>query len=75
MASAPMNLLPMTPSDLPNLPRTEPQFRAERLGHALRSLAADLVDERRKVAELRREVAGLRARLESLKEPHPVANE
>lgn len=75
MPSAPMNLLPMTPSDLPNLPRTEPEFRAERLGHALRSLAADLVDERRKVAELRREVAGLRARLESLKEPHPVANE
>ena len=60
---------------LPNLPRTEPQFRAERLGHSLRSLAADLVDERRKVAELRREVAGLRARLESFKEPHPVANE
>lgn len=65
---------PVTPTDLPNLPRTEPEFRAERLGYALRSLAADLVDERRKVARLRREVAELRASLESLKEPHPVAN-
>jgi hypothetical protein len=70
-----MNILPMTPSDAHNLPRTEPEFRAERLGYALRSLAADLVDERHKVAELRREVAELRARLESLKEPHPGANE
>lgn len=46
MPSAPMNLLPMTPSDAPNLQRTEREFRAERLGYALRSLAADLVDER-----------------------------
>ena len=75
MPSAPMNLLPMAPSDAPDLPRTEPEFRAERLGYALRSLAAELVDERHKVAELRREVAELRARLKSLKEPHPVANE
>ncbi len=75
MPSAPMNLLPMTPSDAPNLRRTEREFRAERLGYALRSLAADLVDQRHKVAELRREVAELRARLESLKEPHPVPNE
>ena len=60
-----------TPSDATNPPRTGPAFRAERLGYALRSLAADLVDERHKVAELRREVAELRARLESLKEPHP----
>lgn len=59
----------MTPSDAPDLPRTEPEFRAERLGHALRGLAADLVQERHKVADLRREVAELKARLESLKEP------
>ena len=48
MPSAPMNLLPMTPGDAPNLSRTEPEFRAERLGYALRSLTADLVDERHK---------------------------
>ena len=54
---------------------SEPEFRAERLGYALRSLAAELVDERHKVAQLRREVAGLRAQLKSLKEPHPVASE
>ena len=70
-----LNVLPMTPMDAPNLPRTEPEFRAERLGYALRDLAADLVDERRKVTELRREVAQLSARLESLHEPHPVASE
>lgn len=70
-----MNLLPMTPSDASNLPRTEPEFRAQRLGHALRSLAADLVDERHKVAALRREVAELKARLESLKEPSSVTTE
>ena len=58
-----------------DLHRTEPEFRAERHGYALRSLAAELVDERHKVAELRREVAELRARLQSLKEPHPVPNE
>ena len=66
-----MNLPPMNPSEAPNLPRTEPEFRAQRLGHALRSLAADLVDERQKVAALRREVAELKARLDSLKEPSP----
>ena len=59
-------------SDAPNLPGTEPEFRAQRLGYALRGLAADLVDERHKVAALRREVAELRARLKSLKEPPPV---
>lgn len=75
MPSAPMNLLPMTPSDASNLPRTEPEFRAQRLGHALRSLAADLVEERRKVVALRREVAELKARLESLKEPSSVTTE
>ena len=75
MPSAPMNLSPMTPSDAPNLPRTEPEFRAQRLGYALRGLAADLAEERRKVAALRREVAELKARLKSLKEPPPVATE
>ena len=55
----------MTPEDEPELPRTEPEGHAERLGFALRSLSAELVEERQKVAELRREVAGLRARLES----------
>lgn len=57
--------LRMTPSDSPNLPRTEPEIRAQRLGYALRGLAADLVDERHKVARLRREVAELKARLKS----------
>jgi uncharacterized coiled-coil protein SlyX len=36
----------------------------------LRSLAAELVDERRKVAQLRREIADLSARLESLEPAH-----
>ena len=63
----------LTANDADKLPRTGPEFRAERLGYALRSLAADLVDERHKVAELRREVAALRARLELLKEPHPAS--
>jgi hypothetical protein len=44
---------------------TRTEFRAERLGSALRGLAAELVDERRKVAELRREVAVLKSRLAS----------
>ena len=69
------SLVSETPSDAPGLLRTRPEVRAERLGYALRSLAAELVDERHRVAELRREVAELRARLESLKEQHPVANE
>lgn len=55
----------MTPEDEPELPRTKPEVHAERLGFALRSLAAELVEERQKVAELRREVAELTARLES----------
>ena len=70
-----MNVSPVTPSDAPSLPRTEPEFRAQRLGYALRGLAADLVEERHKVAALRREVTELRARLKSLQEPPPVANE
>ena len=49
-----------------DLPRTDTEFRAERLGMALRGLAAELVAERQKVAELRREIAGLRAQLASL---------
>jgi hypothetical protein len=47
----------------PDLPRTEPELRAQRLGFALRGLAAELVDERRLVAQLRRELAELTARL------------
>ena len=65
----------MTPSNAPSLPRTEHEFRAQRLGFALRSLAAELVDERYKVAALRREVAELKARLKSHNDPRPVANE
>jgi uncharacterized coiled-coil protein SlyX len=56
----------MTSDDEPGLPRLGSEVRAERLGFALRSLAVELVDERRKVAQLRREVADLTARLASL---------
>ena len=63
----------VTPGHDHVLPRTEPEFRAQRLGFALRSLATDLADERRKVAELRRKVAELKSRLESL-EPTPGGN-
>ena len=58
----------MTPTHEPDLPRTRPEIRAERLGFALRDLAAELVDERRKVAQLRHQVADLKAELESLKQ-------
>ena len=51
----------MTPWDEADLPRTESEVHAERLGFALRRLAAELVEERQKVAELRREVAELSA--------------
>ena len=54
----------MTPSDEPDLPPTGPELRAERLGFALRALAAELVDERRKVAQLRQQVADLQAQLD-----------
>jgi hypothetical protein len=56
----------MTSDDEPDLPRIGSELRAQKLGFALRSLAVELVDERRKVAQLRREVADLKARLESL---------
>lgn len=56
----------MTPRGLIDLPRTKTELRAERLGIALRGLAAELVAERRKVVELRREVAVLRSQLASL---------
>ena len=56
----------MTPDDELGLPRIGSEIRAQRLGFALRSLAAELVDERRGVAQLRREIADLTARLESL---------
>ena len=49
----------------PELPRTEHEFRAQRLGFALNGLAAELVAERQKVLQLRRELAQLNARLES----------
>ena len=55
----------MTPSYERVVARTEPERRAEQLGFALRSLAAELVDERRKVAALRRKVAELNSLLES----------
>jgi outer membrane protein TolC len=54
----------MTPTDEPDLPPTGPELRAERLGFALRGLAAELVEERRKVAQLRQQVAELQARLD-----------
>ena len=57
---------PVIPRDEPDPPRTERAVRAERLGHALRGLAAEHVAERRKVAELRREVAQLRSQRESV---------
>ena len=56
----------MEPDDAPDLHSIGSELRAQRLGFALRSLAADLVDERRQVAQLRREVADLRARLSAL---------
>jgi hypothetical protein len=65
-----------------NLPRIGSGLRAQRLGFALRNFAAELVDERRKVALLRREIADLRTRLESVEptqggdqlRPAPLAN-
>ena len=54
----------MTPTDEPDLPPTGPELRAERLGFALRVLATELVEERRKVAQLRQQVAELQARLD-----------
>ena len=53
-------------------PRTESEFRAERLGTALRSLAAELIDERRKVAQLRRELAKVRSQPGAIP-PSPLA--
>jgi hypothetical protein len=47
------------------LPTTDPEFRAQRLGIALRGLATELVNERRKVPQLRQEVAELRSMLGS----------
>ena len=48
----------------------ERELRTERLGTALRGLAAELVDERRTVADLRHEVTHLNARLESWRPSH-----
>jgi uncharacterized coiled-coil protein SlyX len=61
------------PDDDPGGPRIGPEVRAQRLGFALRGLAAELVDERRKVAQLHRELAELRARLEVLEPTHGAA--
>ena len=47
-----------------DLPRSEPEFRAQRLGFALKGLAAELVAERQKVVQLRRELRQLKARPE-----------
>jgi hypothetical protein len=58
----------MTPDDELDLPRIGSELRVQRLGFARRGLAAELVDERRKVARLCREIADLRARLESLEQ-------
>ena len=55
----------MTQDDRPYVPSAGRERRAQRLGFALRSLAAELVEERRKVAELRREVQALRMRLDA----------
>jgi hypothetical protein len=44
----------------------EPDSKAQRLGYALRSLAAELVTERQRTAALERENAELKARLEAL---------
>lgn len=52
-------------------PTTEYELRAQRLGSALRGLATELVDERRRVARLRLEIAGLKARLEALESARP----
>ena len=54
----------MTPTDEPDPPPTGQELRAERLGFALRVLATELVDERRKVAQLRQQVANLQAQLD-----------
>jgi hypothetical protein len=61
----------MTSEDDPATPTTQSEVRAQRLGSALRGLAAELVDERRKVAQLRREIADLKARLEALESARP----
>ena len=58
-----------TSGNVPYRPPSEFEGRAERLGFALRRLAADLAEERRKGAQLRREVAELRTRLE-----HPAVD-
>jgi len=58
-----------SPDDERDLPSIGTELRAQRLGFALRRLSVELVDERRKVAQLRREVAELRSRLESLEPP------
>jgi hypothetical protein len=47
--------------------RREPDLPAQRLGFALRSLAAELVTERQRTAALRKENAELKAEIEALR--------
>jgi hypothetical protein len=54
----------MTLSEEPHRPQSDHEFRAERLGYALRRLAADLVEARRDAMQLRRENDELRSELE-----------
>jgi hypothetical protein len=61
----------MTSEDDPATPTTQSEVPVQRLGSALRGLAAELVDERRKVAQLRQEIADLKARLKALEPPRP----
>src|ERR1700755_2161636 len=49
------------------------EVRPDQIGTALRRLAADLVAERRRVAQLERENQELRAQLEELRGPAPAA--
>ena len=48
------------------------EVRPDQIGTALRRLAADLVAERRRVAQLERENQELRAQLEELRGPAPM---
>jgi hypothetical protein len=61
----------MTSEDDPATPTTQSEVRAQRLGSALRGLAAELVDERRKVAQLRREIADLKTQLAAFESARP----
>jgi hypothetical protein len=51
------------PARSPHSPGAQGHARAERVGTALKGLATELIEERRKVALLRSEVTMLRAQL------------